>query len=150
MLPAEKGVQQFMYFLSLMRTTNSIKEVKPQEENLPRFWNQMGFPLKFTQLLHPAVIFLAGNRKNRETPLTLKGTLGVFWDPGGMKSSFFFSKRFACTYFLLLHGYKTRSWGQSSFVWLYLWVRMKLKVTIWKSHAVYGGSPLKYMRMVSC
>ena len=66
--------------------------------------------------------------------LTLKGTLGVFWDPRGMKSSIFL-KRFAyrCQFFLLLHGYKTRSWGpkrpKRSFVWLFRWVRMKVKGT---------------------
>ncbi len=55
---------------------------KPQEENLRRFWNQMGFPLKFTPLpvhwYHTAlqVIFLAGNGKNRESPFKSRGVYG--------------------------------------------------------------------------
>ncbi len=58
---------------------------KPQEENLPKFCNQIGFPLKFTQLpihrwlwssLHPAVTLLAGNGKNRETPFKSRGVYG--------------------------------------------------------------------------
>ena len=62
---------------------------KPQEENLRRFWNKMGYPLKFTQLpihryhkiwlwssLHFAVTFLAGNGKNWETPFKSRGVYG--------------------------------------------------------------------------
>ncbi len=61
-------------------------------------------------ILRTDIWFLSSCTKHLSL-LTLKGTLGVFWDPRGMKSSIF-SKR--------LHGYKTRSLGpkrpQSSFV----------------------------------
>ena len=131
----------------------------PGEEIL----SQLLFPIWHTALRRntdsPVLIstgLYSVSEKGSGTPLvrlSIKGTLGVFWDPRGIKSSFFFQNalhvdanifRIIAYYllidlynwngpngfFLLIHGYKTRTWGpkwpQRFFVWLFRWVRMKV------------------------
>ncbi len=48
--PAESNSKSSKFLVNFQQNVWIVLRRKPQEENLRRFWNQMGFPLNLTQL----------------------------------------------------------------------------------------------------